>query len=132
MVKRRWVVLVACVAACATLGGCFLFPNRAPVAAFQPVYNLVPADPMIVRLDASASTDPDGDAVVQYMWAFSDDLALVEPLVHSLVSDVPATLIRCPNEGEYTVTLVVYDERGKGSAPYVGTIVVPQPLPDGV
>jgi hypothetical protein len=127
MLKRRCVLLVVCAAACAALSGCFLFPNQSPVAAFAPVYNVNPEDPMVVNLDASSSADPDGDVIAQYMWAFSDDLAPVEPLVYSLVVDHAVVVVRCPNEGTYTATLVVYDEHGKASAPAIGTIIVPQP-----
>jgi hypothetical protein len=130
MLKRRCVLLVVCVAACAALSGCFLFPNQAPVAAFAPVYNVNPEDPMVVNLDASSSADPDGDVVAQYMWAFSDDLTPVEPLVYSLVVNHPVAVVRCPNEGTYTATLVVYDEHGKASVPAIGTIIVPQPWID--
>ena len=128
---RRCLLVVLCVAVCAVgLGGCFLFPNRPPVAAFVPHYNVVPGDPMVVDLNASISTDPDGDAIVHYQWAFSDDLTIVQPLAHSTTVDHPILRVRCPTEGTYSVVLVVIDERGLASEPFTGvTITVPQPLP---
>ncbi len=129
MSMRRCLSLVLCIAACAALSGCFLFPNRPPVAAFVPLYNVDVEDPMVVALDASTSADPDGDAITRYMWAFSDDLALVEPLAFSTVADHPILRVRCPNEGQYTVTLVVADTNGLLSEPLSRTITVPQSLP---
>jgi hypothetical protein len=129
MLKRRTLSLLVCLLTCAALSGCSLFPNRAPVAAFVAHYNVVAGDPMVVDLDASTSTDPDGDAITQYMWAFSDDLTLVEPLAYSTVVDHPVLRVRCPNEGEFIVTLLVYDARAKSSEPLVAAITVPQPLP---
>ncbi len=129
MSMRRCLSLVLCIAACAALSGCFLFPNRPPVAAFVPHYNVVVEDPMVVDLDASGSTDPDSDAITRYMWTFSDDLVLVEPLAFSTVADHSVLRVRCPNEGQYTATLVVVDANGLWSEPLTGTITVPQPLP---
>lgn len=84
---------------------------------------------MVVDLDASVSTDPDGDSITRFMWAFSDDLALVQPVDFSAVREVPVLRVRCPNEGAYTITLVVHDARGLGSTPVTQTIIVPAPLP---
>lgn len=129
MSMRRCLSLVLCIAACAALSGCFLFPNRPPVAAFVPHYNVVAEDPMVVDLDASTSTDPDGDAVTRYMWAFSDDLTLPEPLDFSAVRETPLLRVRCPNEGAYTITLVVVDAKGLASDPLPQVITVPSPQP---
>lgn len=129
MSTRRCLSLVLCIAACAALYGCFLFPNRPPVAAFAPHYNVVAEDPMVVDLDASTSADPDGDAIDRYMWTFSDDLALVEPLDYSAVRETPILRVRCPNEGTYTATLVVVDAKGLASDPLPLAITVPQPQP---
>lgn len=131
MQKRRLIaVLAASLAAGAMLAGCSLLQNRAPVAAFVPVYNVDLEDPMVVVLDASVSTDPDGDEIVLFQWVFSDAITFpVEPLGSSTTVVTPQLRIRCPNEGQYTATLLVYDERDLPSLPIVGTITVPHPLP---
>ncbi len=126
---RRCLCLAMCIATCVALSGCFLFPNRPPSAAFVARYGVTPEDPMVVDLDASVSTDPDGDSITRFMWAFSDDLALVQPVDFSAVREVPVLRVRCPNEGAYTITLVVHDARGLGSTPVTQTIIVPAPLP---
>lgn len=130
MAKRTLVSGVLLLAVCLPLTGCFLLPNRAPVAAFAPVYNVDPEAPMVVLLDASASADPDEDPIVTYQWAFGDnDIAFPEPEGTSRTTSEPVLRIRCPNEGTYDVTLVVWDDGGLPSTPFVGTITVPQPAP---
>ncbi len=130
MLKRVLAALAACLLACALLGGCFLFPNQPPIAAAIVLYNVDETDPMVVVLDASTSTDPDGDLISSYLWAFSDDLAIIEPLAYSIAVDYPQLRIRCPNEGQYTATLLVRDARGLSSEPSAPiAITVPQPLP---
>jgi hypothetical protein len=130
MTKRVSLALAACLLACAALSGCFLFPNRPPVAVVAVHYNVNATDPMIVELDASASTDPDGDAIVQYKWVFYDDFTIIEPLAYSAVVSYPRLRVRCPNEGQYALGLVVVDDQGLSSAPLAGIVVtVPHPMP---
>lgn len=126
---RRRLCVVVCLASSVLLTGCFLFQNHPPTAAFVARYNVLPGDPMVVDLDATGSTDPDEDAVTRFMWAFSDNLTLVQPTDFSAVRATPVLRVRCPNEGSYTITLVVEDERGLASEPLVKTIVVPLPTP---
>ena len=130
MTKRLPLALAACLLACAALSGCFLFPNRPPVAAVDVHYNVNATDPMVVDLDASGSTDPDGDAIVQYKWVFYDDFTIIEPLAYSTVVSYPKLRVRCPNEGQYVLGLVVVDDQGLSSDPLAGIVVtVPQPMP---
>jgi hypothetical protein len=112
------------------LSGCFLFPNRPPVAAVVVHYNIDATDPMVVELDASGSADPDGNAITAYMWAFSDNFTILEPLAFSTVVAYPKLLVRCPSEGQYTLELLVVDDQGLASDSPAGvTVTVPQPMP---
>ena len=130
MTKRVSLALAACLLACTALSGCFLFPNRPPVAVVAVHYNVNATDPMIVELDASASTDPDGDAIVQYKWVFYDDFTIIEPLAYSAVVSYPRLRVRCPNEGQYALGLVVVDDQGLSSDPLAGiAVTVPHPIP---
>jgi len=124
----------ACVAAlfvCCLIGilsGCFLLPNRPPVAAFVVNYNTT-EDPLVVELDASSSSDPDNDAIVTYMWAFITDdpagPAIIEPVAQSAVRSIPRLLLRYPAEDISQIQLVVTDERGAMSDPAIQQITVP-------
>jgi hypothetical protein len=130
MTKRVSLALAACLLACAALSGCFLFPNRPPVAVVAVHYNVNATDPMVVELDASGSTDPDGDAILQYKWVFYDNFTIIEPLAYSAVVSYPKLRVRCPNEGQYALGLVVVDDQGLSSDPLAGiAVTVPQPMP---
>jgi hypothetical protein len=130
MTQRASLALVVCLGACVLVAGCFLFANRPPVANVVVRYNVVQTDSMVVDLDASGSTDPDGDAIVQYSWSFSDDLAIIAPAAFTTTVSYPKLRVRCPVEGQYSATLVVRDERGAQSDPLAGVpLTVPQPLP---
>ena len=106
-------------------GGCFLFPNRPPEAIFVVDYNIDPEAPTVVELNASLSTDPDGDAIVSYMWVFGEDVEILSPLALTKTVDFPILRVRYPVEGEYTVQLLIRDERGAVSAPVFGTVTLP-------
>jgi len=109
-----------------TITGCFLLPNRPPVAAFTVYYN-VTDDVMVVDLDASASSDPDGDAITNYMWTINDDdVSFIEPLASSKTVPTPILQVRFPNEGEYTITLLVVDETVAMSVSVSQTITLPR------
>jgi hypothetical protein len=126
MRKRIVLALAVCWVVCVGLSGCFLFPNRPPVAAVVVHYNVDATDPMVVELDASGSTDPDGNAITAYMWAFSDNLTIIEPLAFSTVVAYPKLRVRCPNEGQYTLELLVVDDQGLASDSPAGvTVTVP-------
>jgi len=112
------------------LGGCFLLSNRPPEALFDVVYDTVPTDPMVVVLDASPSTDPNGDAIVAYSWVFGDDVTILTPpdfttQVATAAVAVPTLVVRYPVEGTYSLTLVVRDEQGASSSPFSRTITLP-------
>ncbi len=123
--RRACFILVA--AACAALvGGCSLFQNRPPEASFVARYDVDPEDPLVVELDASISTDPDGDAIVAYQWTFGDDdVTILTPLDATRTVTVPVIRIRYPVEGTYVVALVVRDEYGNGSQPVSKHVTVP-------
>ncbi|MEW5826770.1 MAG: PKD domain-containing protein [Candidatus Bipolaricaulota bacterium] len=127
--KRVGLIPVGAMVALVLLGGCFLLPNRPPVAAAAVNYNVDPEDPMVIELDASASDDPDGDAITMYMWAFSDDLALITPEAVTTSQISPILRVRCPVEGTYTAQLVVLDDHGNASSPLVGISIVVPHLP---
>lgn len=108
------------------VAGCFLL-SRPPTASFVVTPN-VTEDPLVVDLDASSSSDPDGDAIVAYMWTFGDDVTILTPLEFSKQVIVPVLRVRYPLEGEYTIQLFVRDERGVDSeVGHTETILLPSP-----
>jgi len=104
------------------LTACSLFPQR-PVASFIVEYN-VTDDIMVVNLNASGSSDPNGDAIVWYKWSINDDVTFIDPLDTKTVP-MPIVGVRFPDEGKYTITLVVVDETGEQSDPVSQTIELP-------
>ncbi len=129
MRKVKAIGILALVATMFALGGCFLFPNHPPIAAFTTSLG-DPDDPLVVRLDASASTDPDGDEIVAYSWTFFQedgqpaDVTIL-PKDYTTSTTNPVITVRFPVEGNYTVTLVVRDARGKDSDPVSLEVTVP-------
>lgn len=105
------------------LTACSLFPQP-PVASFAVEYN-VTADVMVVDLNATTSSDPNEDAIVSYMWAFDDDVDIIAPLDYSKTLPTPLLQVRFPDEGEYSITLLVVDASGSASAPVTQTITLP-------
>ena len=122
---RRTGLAILILSLVALAGGCFLFPNRPPEAVIVIDYNVDPEAPTVVDLNASASTDPDGDAIVTYMWTFGEDVTILTPLDLTKTVDVPVLRVRYPVEGTYAVQLLVRDERGAVSAPITGTVILP-------
>src|SRR6266850_5052518 len=59
--------------------------------------------PLIVRLDASASSDPDG-LIVSYSWVSSDG--------QTIAGTTPSTSMTFRTPGAYTITLTVADNGG--------------------
>ena len=108
-----WRAWLAALFLCCLLGavvGCFLLPNLPPVASFVVVYN-VTEDPMVVDLDASTSSDPDGDAIASYSWTFGDDVDILTPLAESKTVYVPVIRVRYPDEQEgRLIQLLVTDD----------------------
>jgi len=125
MKKVRGIGLGLIILGALAVGGCFLFPNRPPVAEFNFIYNQDPDDPLVVVLDASASNDPDGDEIILYMWTFGEDVDIITPLELTKAVAVPIITVKYPVEGEYTVTLVVRDKRGKDSTQVSDKVLVP-------
>lgn len=125
MIRRSGLaILILSLAALA--GGCFLFPNRPPEAVIVIDYNVDPEAPTVVDLNASASSDPDGDAIVAYMWTFGhDEVAIISPLTETATVNVPILRVRYPSEGTYTVQLLIRDERGAVSVPITETVILP-------
>ncbi len=122
-----FLVLVGVVA----VGGCFLFPNLPPEAAFTVNYNSVENEPLVVELDASASSSPDGDEIEAYMWTFGDDVDIITPLDTTKTVAVPVITVKYPVEDTYTVTLAVREKprqagaAGKVSATVSDTVTLP-------
>jgi hypothetical protein len=111
MSRARWAIGLALLVGLFTLvAGCFLL-SRPPAASFVVVYN-VTQDPLVVDLDASSSSDPDGDAIAAYMWTFGEDVQILTPLEFTKLVTVPVLRVRYPIEGDFTVQLFVRDERG--------------------
>jgi hypothetical protein len=106
------------------IAGCALFPQP-PVASFVVVYNVDPADPMVVDLDASASSDPNEDAITAYMWTFGDDVTILTPLDYSKTVTVPVLRVRYPVEDTYPVQLLVRNEVGEASTIVTGAVTLP-------
>lgn len=122
MNKERVVLALLLMAAVAWLGGCALFTNQPPTAAFTVEYE---SDPLVVVLDASGSSDPDGDKIVSYMWSFGDDVTILTPLEETKTVHVSTLKVSYPFEGTYSVELVVIDAAGKMSDPVSHEITVP-------
>ena len=97
--KRAGWIMVGILALAVALGGCALF-NTPPLASFTATPATGSA-PLVVEFDASASTDPDGDALV-YGWDFDDGAT------GSSVSGFHAFA----DPGSYEVELEVTDEHG--------------------
>jgi len=126
MIKKRGVLFVLlAIAVLALTSGCFLFQNRPPTAAFVVNYGVDEEDPMVVELDATPSTDPDGDPIVDYLWAFGDDVDIITPLTFTQLVQTPTLRVRYPNEGTYNVQLVVRDDKGASSEPVTGQVILP-------
>lgn len=126
MQKLRRLGLVILLLGAVALGGCFLFPNHPPVADVTVTYSS--EDPLVVDLDASGSTDEDGDEIVAYMWSFGDDdVEIIAPLTSSATVTVPVITVNFRFEGKYDVTLVVKDAREMLSVPLPIEITVPLP-----
>ena len=130
MNRMRWIAAaIALGGVLALVAGCFLL-SRPPTASFVVHYN-VTEDPLVVDLDATASSDPDGDAIVAYMWTFGDDVEILTPLAVSRLVTVSILRVRYPVEGDYTISLFVRDERGLTSETgQTETILLPN-LPVG-
>lgn len=128
MNKTRRYGLVLVLLGTLAVGGCFLFPNLPPVASFEVLP--VPGEPLVVVLDASASSSPDGDEIEAYMWTFGDDVTIT-PLDSTKTVSVKVITVEYPFEGEYPVTLAVREkprqagEPGKVSTPVSQTITLP-------
>ena len=127
MNRWRLAALAILLLAVIGIGGCFLFPNHPPVASFTAEYNTDPHDSLVVLLDASGSTDQDGDSIASYMWTFGDDVTIITPLEHSKTVTVPILTVKYPVEDTYTLTLVVVDSRGAMSDPITADMEVPPP-----
>jgi len=131
MKRARRLGLFMMLVGALAVGGCFLFPNLAPEAAFTVNYNTVENEPFIVELDASASSSPDGDEIEAYMWTFGDDVNIITPLDATKTVLIKVLTVKYPVEGEYTVTLAVREkprqagEPGKVSTPVSETITLP-------
>jgi hypothetical protein len=116
----------------AVIGGCFLFPHDPPVASFTVTKGVDQSDPdnqLVVRLDASGSTDPDGDTIEKYMWAFGEEhVRQVEPLATTMTVHEPVLLVKYEVEvSSDEVTLVVVDSKQAMSDPITKEISVPVP-----
>ncbi len=125
MNRARWIIgFVTLLGMLALAAGCFLL-SRPPIASFVVLYN-VTEDPLVVDLDASSSSDPDGEAIVAYMWTFEDNVEILTPLAYSRLVTVTVLRVRFPVEGEYWIRLLVRDERGVDSeAQHEETIILP-------
>jgi len=129
MNRWRLAALAVLLLAVAGIGGCFLFPNHAPVASFTVEQSTDTPDPMVVVLDASGSTDPDNDEIVKYMWAFEEDgVTAIAPLASSKTVTYPVLTVKYNVQvRSSTVELVVVDSRGGTSDPVSKEIMVPLP-----
>jgi len=102
MLRSRWMLILAGIAAVVSISACTLL-NRAPLASFTaaPISGVAP---LTVHFDAGPSSDPDGDSLT-YTWTFGDGAAGVgRTLSHVYAVD-----------GEYTVQLIVTDRWGMDS-----------------
>jgi len=131
MNRWRLIFLGLLLMAVIGVGGCFLFPNHPPVASFTVMRGDNPNDPndqLVVVLNASGSTDPDGDEIVGYMWTLGDDnVAILSPLDTTKTVSVPVLTVKYLVQGTPKVELVVVDSNGAMSDPVSQNITVPVP-----
>jgi len=123
----RGLVLLILVGILVLTAGCSLFQNRPPTAAFVVAYG-VTEDPLVVDLDATSSSDPDGDAISTYWWTFGEvGVDIITPLVdYSKTVHVSVLRVRFAEEGTHRVRLLVADERGGISEePFEADVTVP-------
>jgi len=125
MLRTRGFLVFVALLCTAIVGGCDLLQNRDPVAAFVVTYDVEPGDPMVVKLDASISSDPDGDPIVDYLWTFGENVTILTPLEFSKLVQTPTIRVRYPLEGTYNLGLLVRDDHGNSSAPITGTVTLP-------
>ena len=131
MQKLRRLGLVILLLGAIALGGCFRFPNHSPIADVTIANSS--EGPLVLDLDASGSTDEDGDEIVAYMWSFGDDDVeiITPPEIDGLVTSATVTeeliTVNFRFEDTYNVTLVVQDARGKLSTPLPIELTVPLP-----
>jgi len=120
-----WLWASAILALWAGCGGEVPGPNQPPVAVAGPDRTTEVGTPVL--LDGASSWDPDGDAIADYMWTFGEDVEILTPLEFSKTVTVPILLVRYPEEGAYTVELLVVDEHGlmADPPPFTMQVVVP-------
>jgi glucose/arabinose dehydrogenase/PKD repeat protein len=80
--------------------------NRAPTARVTASPTSGPA-PLVVTLDGSTSSDPDGDAIASYRWDFGDGSAVS--------TTTSATTTHSYAAGDFNARLTVTDSRGLAS-----------------
>jgi len=117
------------------LAGCTYLFNQPPVAAFDPLFYQVDGEPLVVVLDASTSFDPDDDPIVEYAWAISkpggdmgDGVEFYPQGWYSTQVAEEVITVRFPDQGTYTVQLLVRSDRGgilDSSAVVSETFVLP-------
>jgi glucose/arabinose dehydrogenase len=83
--------------------------NRAPNAIIKGMPLFSTTIPHTVNFDGSASSDPDGDAIVKYIWNFGDG--------QSTETTGPTVSHTFNQAREFVVELKVRDARGRESAP---------------
>jgi hypothetical protein len=109
------------------LVGCSLFQNRPPVAVF--VAHPIEGHPAWVTLDASGSTDPDGD-IQWYYWELQDAVRVFAPLGYTTLQTSSAVIgADFGTEGEYLVRLTVMDKQSNASV-FGRRLVLPLPPED--
>lgn len=125
--KTRRLTVVVMVLGTMALAGCFLFPNRPPVADFTVQYGTNTEKPLLVVFDASDSSDPDGDEIVAYMWTTDEPDDTITDITPQSTETVygPVVAIEFKFSGDHEVTLAVRDEQSKVSIPVSAEITVP-------
>jgi glucose/arabinose dehydrogenase/Ca2+-binding RTX toxin-like protein len=87
--------------------------NQTPSASLKTTSPNYGPIPLAVSFDGSASTDPDGDTPLSYLWDFGDGSAPKE----TTTPTTSHTYTTVPTAGSYTATLKVRDARGALSTP---------------
>jgi hypothetical protein len=99
-----------------------------PVAAIQPVGRVDAF--ALVDLDGSPSHDPDGDDIVEHLWAARPVTARCA--APEIASRTPVARVRFGCEGRYEVALTVRDRVGVESEPRVEEVEVGPPAPSAL
>lgn len=96
--------------------GCMAPPNRPPVLVFT-VEPRSGQAPLLLRMEAASSHDPDGDAITSYIWEIDGGAIGWAPAAEHVIAA----------QGEHRVRIMVTDEHGECSSAEAAVVVFGPP-----